>query len=438
MTTPRQIINSNSPSVAIPAGRDVGPDSSRYAVKRDYSGWILLLIILAVLGGVVLVFGQTAAAQAPKPKTEYHVSTLPSLGGTSSGGNSINDLSWVAGYSRMANRNRHAVLWRNNALTDLGTLGGPNSSVTWNVKNTAGIIVGISQTADPQLLGESWSSAAFYSSPNNVGYINLGFVWKNGQMRGLPNFAGGNNGFATGANNLGQVVGWAENGVHDPTCCCTQVLQFRPAMWTLGPPDEIHDLPLIAGDTSGAATAINDNGQIVGISGICDQAVGRNSAKHAVLWENGNVTDSYPNAPAPWWNTPTAINQHGDVAGFVGDPAYVEGDVLHAFVWTKDNGFKALKPLRGRTPQHVDSEAYGINEADQVVGVSCDAQQTDCRAVIWDHGVYPTDLNDAKGNSSLFLAIAKDINDKGEITGRAVDPNTGALVAYLAVPVDNN
>ena len=66
-------------------------------------------------------------------------------------------------------RNRHAALWRNGALSDLGTLGGPNSSVTWNVKNTAGIIVGISQTADPEPLGESWSSAAFYSTPNNVG-----------------------------------------------------------------------------------------------------------------------------------------------------------------------------------------------------------------------------------------------------------------------------
>src|SRR6266576_2573610 len=388
MTTQKQILNSHSPSVAMPAGRDRGPYSAHYAVNDGYRGWILLLIILVALGGAALVFAQNAAAKA-KPKTQYHVSDLASLGGTSSGGNSINDQSWVAGYSRLLDRNRHATLWRNGSLTDLGTLGGPNSSVTWNVKNTAGIIVGISQTATtPEPNGENWSSAAFYSTPNNVGYINLGFVWEQDQMRGLPTFPGGNNGFATGANNLGQVVGWAENGVHDPTCCCQsdpghQVLQFRPAVWTLGPPDQIHDLPLISGDTSGAATAINDNGQIVGISGICDQAVGRHTAKHAVL---------------------------------------------------KENGIKALKPLRGRVPQHVDSEAYGINEAQQVVGVSCDADQVDCRAVIWDHGVYPTDLNDLKGDYSAFLALAKDINNKGEITGRAVDPATGALIAYLAVP----
>ena len=393
------------------------------------------LFVIVALVCVALVPAHAQGQVQAKAKTQYNVSTLPGLGGTSSGGNSINDQSWTAGYSRLPNRNRHATLWRNSLLSDLGTLGGPNSSVTWNVKNTAGIIVGISQTADPQLLGESWSSAAFYSTPNNVGYINLGFVWQNNQMRGLPPFPGGNNGFATGANNLGKVVGWAENGFHDPNCCCTQVLQFRPAVWDLGSGDQIHDLPLISGDSSGAATAINDNGQIVGISGICDQAVGRHTAKHAVLWQNGTVTDIYPNAPAPWWNTPTAINQRGDVVGFVGDPAFVEGDVIHAFMWTREDGIRQLEPLKGRTPQHVDSEAYGINEARQVVGVSCDADQTDCRAVIWDHGNTPTDLNDLKGGYSAFLASAKDINDKGEITGRAFDPTTGALIAYLAVPV---
>jgi probable HAF family extracellular repeat protein len=399
--------------------------------QKQISYMLLTVLIAAGCCRVALAQAQT------KAKSQYHVSNLDTLGGTSSGGNSINDQSWVAGYSRLPdNQSRHAVLWRNGSTAeDLHTLGGPNSSVTWNGKNTEGIIVGISQTATPDPLGEAWSSAAFYGPPYNVGFINLGFVWEQGQMRGLPTFVGGNNGFATGANNLGQVVGWAENDVHDPTCVSPQVLQFRPAMWGLGPPDQIHELPLISGDTSGAATAINDNGQIVGISGICDQAVGRHTARHAVLWENGGVTD-IGNLGANWWNTPTAINQQGDVVGFAGDPAFVEGDILHAFIWTKDNGIQALKPLRGRVPQHVDSEAYGINERRQVVGVSCDANFVDCRAVVWDHGVFPTDLNDLKvPGYSARLESAKDINNLGEITGRAIDPNTGVRTAYLAVPV---
>jgi probable HAF family extracellular repeat protein len=410
-------------------------------LKTKRTSQILVTILVAVCCGVPLT---PAHAQRPvqvKAKQQYQVSNLPTLGGTSSGGNSINDQTWVAGYSRLPdNLSRHAALWRNGSITDLDTLGGPNSSVTWNVKNTEGIIVGISQTADPEPNGELWSSFNFYGPPYRSGFINLGFVWEGGPMRGLPNFPGGNNGFATGANNLRQAVGWAENGVHDPTCCCQsepghQVLQFRPAVWTLGPPDQIHELPVIPGDTSGAATAINDNGQIVGISGICDQAVGRHTAKHAVLWENGQVID-LGNLGAQWWNTPTAINQRGDIVGFAGDPNFVEGDILHAFMWTREDGIRHLKPLRGRVPEHVDSEAYGINEARQVVGVSCDADGVDCRAVIWDHGNTPIDLNELKGGFSAHLESAKDINDNGEITGRAiVDPTTGARTAYLAVPV---
>ncbi len=409
--------------------------TTQFTTKR--ANKILFIVLVTVCCGAILPSLHAQKPEATRARLQYQVSDLPGLGGTSNGGNSINDQTWVAGYARLPDRNRHAALWRNSVLTDLDTLGGPNSSVTWNVKNIAGIIVGISQTADPEPLGEAWSSAAFYSTPNNVGYINLGFVWEDGQgpMRGLPNFPGGNNGFTTGANNLRQAVGWAENDVHDPTCVSPQVLQFRPALWALGPPDQIQDLPLIPGDSSGAATAINDNGQIVGISGICDQAVGRHTAKHAVLWENGTVTDIYPNAPAPWWNTPTAINQRGDVVGFAGDPAFVEGDIVHAFLWTREDGIRQLKPLQRRVPAHVDSEAYGINERRQIVGISCDADFVDCRAVVWTNGTVPTDLNELKGSYSAHLESAKDINNNGEITGRSVDPIAGVLTAYLAVPV---
>src|SRR5439155_1650329 len=191
--------------------------TTQFTPKR--ASQILFIGLITVCCAVILAPVHAQRAGATKAKSQYQVSKLPDFGGTSSGGNCINDQSWVAGYSRLPDRNRHATLWRSGLLSDLGTLGGPNSSVTWNVKNT-------------------------------------------------------------------------------------QVLQFRPAMSTLGTPDQIHELPLIPGDTSGAATAINDNGQIVGISGICDQAVGRHTAKHAVLWENGGVTDIYPDAPAPWCNTP--------------------------------------------------------------------------------------------------------------------------------------
>lgn len=358
----------------------------------------------------------------------YTITNLPSLGGTNSRGNSINNRGWEAGYSNLSgNQARHAVLWRDGILTDLGTLGGPNSAVTWSVKAKSGIIAGIAQTSIPDPLGEVWSSAAFYPGPNNAGFINLGFIWENGQIRALPTL-GGNNGFATGANSRGEVVGWAENTVHDPTCISPQVLQFRPVVYGPGI-GQIRELPLFASDTSGAATGINEQGEAVGISGICDQAVGRHTAKHAILWNKEGGVIELGNLGAQWWNTPTNINQRGDIVGFAGDPAFPDGDILHAFIWTADGG---IRPL-GALPGHVDSEAYGINEKRQVVGISCDANFVDCRAFLWENGVMK-DLNDLKQASyTARLEQAKDINEAGEITGRSIDPVTGRK-AFLAMP----
>ena len=367
--------------------------------------------------------GLLAAAQQ-----EYTITDEPSLGGTNSRANSINNREWLSGYSNLAgNQTRHAALWRDGAITDLGTLGGPNSAVTWSVKSNSGLVVGIAQTATPDPLGEAWSSAAFYPGATGSGYINLGFTWENGLMRGLPTL-GGNNGFATGANSRGQIVGWAETPVHDPTCVPPQQLQFLPVVYGKKTSD-VAALPLPTGDTSGAATGINEQGQIVGISGICDQAVGRHTAKHALLWDkNGDVID-LGNLGAPWWNTPTNINQRGDVVGFAGDPAFPEGDILHAFIWTAKDGIRPLPAL----PGHTDSEAYGINEKRQVVGISCDSDFVDCRAVMWEDGVVK-DLNDYKpATYPGRLEQAKDINEAGEIAGRSIDP-AGVRRAFLATP----
>jgi len=392
--------------------------------KQHTSAYFGLLRIPLSILLIAVSCGLFAASQQPP---QYTITNLPSLGGTNNRANSVNNRGWLAGYSNLAgNQSRHAALWRNGALTDLGTLGGPNSAVTWSVKSDSGLIAGIAQTATPDPLGEAWSSAAFYPGATGTGYINLGFAWENGKMRALPTL-GGNNGFATGANSRGQIVGWAENSVHDPTCVPPQQLQFRPVVY--GPnANQISELPLPAGDTSGAATGINEQDQVVGISGICDQAVGRYTAKHALLWNNNGKIVDLGNLGAPWWNTPTNINQRGDVVGFAGAPNDPDGNFLQAFIWTPEHGMQGL----GFLPGDVHSEAYGINERRQVVGLSCDADGN-CRAFIWENGVM-RDLNEFKPtNYSARLEQARDINEAGEIAGRSLD-STGVRRAFLATP----
>lgn len=375
-------------------------------------------------------FAQTVLASdaVQNSATQYRVTNLPSLGGSVSRANSIDDLGIISGYSNQAgNQSRHATAWLFGSAFDLGTLGGPNSSVAWPVKNNIGVLSGISQTATPDPLGEAWSCSAFFPGATSTGFTCVGFFADMTGMHALPTL-GGNNGFATGTNNFGQTVGWAENTVHDPTCTPPQVLQFRAVSWDAFT-HHAHELAPLPGDTSGAATAINDRGQIVGISGICDEAVGRLTAEHAVLWENGHVTN-IGNLGGHAWNTPMAINQRGDVVGF-SDLANDDPDNsnAHAFLWTRHDGIRDLGTLSG----DVYSEAHAINELRQVVGISCDVDGN-CRAFVWQNGVM-TDLNTlvAPGYTDQ-LTNGQDINDFGTIVGRALDPNTGERPAFVAFP----
>jgi len=72
-----------------------------------------------------------------------------------------------------------------------------------------------------------------------------------------------------------------------------------------------------------------------------------------------------------------------------------------------------------------------VNNCDQVVGVSI----LTGHAFLWEKGTM-TDLNSlVVSGTTLILTDAQDINDRGEITGIASDPSTGANVAFKAIPI---
>jgi probable HAF family extracellular repeat protein len=369
-----------------------------------------------------------AQPHAPTKPSHYTVYALEnSLGGTFAQGTSIDEKNEIGGFgTRPGDTIMHALLWRAKLKPeDLGTLGGPNSAIAWPNKNEHGIYAGISETAADNPLGESWSCAVaiFYLAPPTK-KICQGFRWQNGNMQALPPLPGGYDSFATGINNDNEIVGWAENGVHEPTCNAPQVLQFEAVVWE--PDGSVRQLPPAAGDLDGAATAINDKGQVVGISGICGNAVGGASALHMLLWDQRSTTD-LGNLGGQYWHTPMDISETGSVTGFsdlVGDS--VERPNFHAFFWNKKRGLQDLNTLPGDSL----SEGLGVNDRDQVVGVSYPSSH----AFIWQNGTL-TDLNTlVAAKSNLILLAAQDINDNGVITGQAQDKNTGALVGFIAVP----
>ena len=363
------------------------------------------------------------APQGSQPS--YRIDKLPTLFGNSQGGG-INNAGFIAGYSGRSDGKRHAALWRSGVITDLGTLGtgsGLHSNVQWPGISDNGMVVGISQTDALDTLGESWSCAAFIAAN---GHVCLGFAWQSGVMTALPTL-GGENGFAAGVNNRGQVVGWAETTVHDPTCHAPQVLQFRAVVWD---PKQgtTRQLPPLPGDSTSSATAINQRGQVVGISGECDVAVGRKSATHAVLWDGSSITD-LGSLGGDYWRTPMAISNSGVVVGFTNPPdGDFDGDSLRAFVWTHSGGMQDL----GRFAGDQFSEALGVNDSGQIVGVSC---ADVCNAVLWQGGTMYHLQDLVSGGTPDLLWSARDINGSGVITGRLIDHVTKKFVTYVATPV---
>jgi uncharacterized membrane protein len=372
----------------------------------------------------------------------YTVTVLPSLGGTNSAANSINGRGWPMGTSFLSgNTIMHAALWQDGNVTDLETLGGPNSAVEWPVENDRGYVSGISETAEKDPLGEStsWSCHAFLPDNGSSGDTCLAFVWHAGHMRKLPTL-GGNNGYGAGMNERGEIAGWAETKMHDSTCVSPQVLQFLPVVWNAMTRKAKALLTLtVKGktDPDGAATAVNREGEVVGISGICDVAVGRFTARHAVLWKNDRPIELQTLGGISW-NTPTAINDRGQIVGFLnrhgkadrgGNPNFI------SVIWTDPSS----APTKiGTLPGDKLSEPTSINNDGAVLGVSFPSSDV----YVWQDGML-TDITKLvlQTYPSLKPISVGGINDRGEIAGQACQlvsgncPSSGAtLVTFLAVP----
>jgi len=392
---------------------------------------LMCITAIATMAGMATSLALAAASRHSEKKRHYRFINLGTLGGTASGGNSINNVGLVTGISNLkGDTTSAAAAWAYGLKKNLGTLGGLNSAVLFPVKNNFGQIVGVAETADTQPLGEEWSCAFFFATQPPDGHICLGFKWQFNRMIPLQTL-GGDNGFAAGNNDFGQAVGWAETTVHDSTCTPPQVLQFEAVIWEKD--NRPTQLPPLAPDADSAAVAINNRGQVVGISGDCDQAFGRFSARHAVLWEHGKVIE-LKNLGGKAWNTPVAVNSRGEVAGFADLPGDDNGKLnSHAFFWSKKLGqMRDLGVLDG----DAISLGLGMNDQGDVVGQSIGSAS---RAFLYADGKM-IDLNSTlpKG-SSLSLAFAGDINDRGEITGALFDKKHAEKCAggcaFLAIPI---
>ncbi len=350
--------------------------------------------------------------------SHYYMIPLGTLGGTKSVANSIDNRGFISGISTLAgDAATHATLWLGGQKIDLGTLGGPDSGVGWPVKNELGQIVGFSDVAQTDPLAENFCGTG-------SSHLCAGFSWKYNLLTPLSTL-GGNNSFAAGVNDAGQIVGFAETAAHDSTCAAPQALDYYGTIWNRN--GKARALQPFPGDGVSQAVAINNAGAAVGASGPCGPPNNNgDGTAHALLWGDAAAPINLGTLGGTTANIATAINDRGDV---VGQSATSGNLAYHAFRW-RDGTMHDLGTLPGDTY----SEALGLNNDHQATGYSCDAA-FNCRGFVWQNGSM-TDLNLLVQPSQLYITYAGDINDRGWIVGQAVDMKTGRAPAVLLIPAN--
>jgi probable HAF family extracellular repeat protein len=266
-----------------------------------------------------------------------HIRKLGTLGGNASYAQQVNDRGQVVGYALntipdtfvndLENWNpkitsgassnlwfpaatqSHAFLWEKGNITDLGTLGGPDSEALYI--NDHGQIIGES------LLDSNPNPPVTAPACPTVGIpTQHPFLWRDGFID--LGSLGGTCGYPNWINNAGQVVG---------TMTLPGDSTNHGFSWDRG---TLTDLGTLPGGTNSQAFFINDAGVVVGAS-----EYSASSNEHAFLWKDGAMKDL--GVPTEC-NQPEFINSKGQIVIGTGCPSVGTGipTGIAPFLW--ENG----------------------------------------------------------------------------------------------------
>lgn len=324
----------------------------------------------------------------------YKVTDLGTLGGATSTASDINAKGQVVGCADTASGHRHAFLYDNGKMTDLGTLAGPGGSFSEaHGINASGQVVGCAGPA---------------------GNKRHAFLYSDGKMTDLGAFFGSSS-HAYRINASGQVVGASASRAFlyssgKMVDLGTSGRPLRDKRTYLSNPGQLY--------ISSEAYDINDRGQVVGYA----RGPGSTAREtRAFLYSDGKITE-LGFFPGGSWSIACGINDRGQVVGY----ADTASGNTHAFLYA-DGRMTDLGTLGGS-----DCWARGINATGQVVGSANIASGTPHAYLYSDAKM--TDLNHLVDPASGWtLGGATAINDNGWIVGWG-GSRDGKSRAFLLTP----
>jgi probable HAF family extracellular repeat protein len=318
---------------------------------------------------MVILLASATLGQASSP-SRYKVVDLGTFGGNGSDALGINNSGQVTGWANVGSGERHAFLWQDGILTDLGVPTGYGYSYGFSINEIG------------QVIGESDAHGFLWDAVNGMHDLNE-LTQPPGQLA---------MGLAQGINDNGEVVGLG--------------VSSRGYHWENG---TVTDLNTLIGEAVSPA-AINNSGHMAGRAVVPGGAF---LYRDQTLESLGTLGGTYSGA--------VDLNENDQVVGWADLP----GVPSHAFLWEEG----VMTDIH-TFPDSTQSSATAINESGQVVGW---ADRPDLHAFLWEDGVM-TDLNDLiSPDSGWLLSTGNDINDAGWIVGSGVNPD-GEKHAFLLVP----